>query len=78
MPLSTTHLSSLLFSDFQVFTENFYLENVGYFTTTTTTTKPYLKTLYIRQPQSALQLNNYKNKLKTTKRHIKNIQAKID
>ena len=28
--------------------------------TTTTTTKPYLKTLYIKQPQSALQHNNYK------------------
>ena len=27
----------------------------------TTTTKPYLKTLYIRQPQSALQLNNHDN-----------------
>ena len=33
----------------------------AYFTTTTTT-KPYLKTLYIQQPQSALQLENYKKK----------------
>ena len=34
---------------------------------TTATTKPYLKTLYIRQPQSALQLNNYKKQAKIYK-----------
>ena len=37
-------------------------------TTTTITTKPYLKTLYIRHPQNALQLNNFKKQVKNYKK----------